>query len=507
MTNRCVPDIRVAIGATPGRAACSIPANYGEQPVNRTVTGNDNPVQAFGQWLAETPCGWPAAAIELAHREFIDIVAVMIPGAREPAARIAFETIQDWGAGPCHVVGRTERLAAPWAALANGTAGHALDFDDNFDPPKAHATTVLAPAIFALGDEKDASGADCIDAYIVGLQIMGRTGQGVNPTHRYRGWHGTATMGAVGAAAACARLLRLDAEAAARALSISTSMAAGFMSQFGTMTKPVHAGLAAKAGVIAAKLAKNGLTAGMGTFDGRTGMNRLMVGPDYEALRDALTEPPHGQTLRFETAHVGEPLLITEHTFRVKRFPNCGSNHRAMDALLHLRKTHGFTAEEVERVDVHAPRMHFNNVMYERPETGLESKFSIEHALALCLARARVGLADFTDEAVSEPALRALYERIHRHPVDKLENVCPNIVEVLLKDGRRFSETRWMPEGSKPAPFPTSQYWEKLEMCAEGILSSQEVAALRAPLERLPALSSIRELTAQLAFSGLAGGR
>lgn len=472
--------------------------------MTQQAMSSTNPLDAFGRWTAEADRSWPEEAVTLAHREIIDVVAVMVPGAVEPAARIAFETVKDWGKGPCNVVGQSAGLAAPWAALVNGAAGHALDFDDNFDPPKAHASTVLAPAIFAMADEVGASGADAIDAYIVGLQIMGRTGQGVNPPHRNRGWHATATMGAVGAAAACARLLRLNAEACVRAISISTSMAAGFMSQFGSMTKPVHAGLAAKAGIMAARLAENGLTAGRHTLDGRTGMNRLMVGPDYEELRDAITEPQHGQVLRFETEHVGEPLLIIEHKFRVKRFANCGSNHRSMDALLHLRETHGFNAGEIERVDVHAPRMHLNNVMYERPETGLESKFSLEHALALCLANDRITLEDFSDEAVRRPQLRALYERIHRHPIDKLENVCPTTVEVTLKDGRKLSETRDMPMGSKAAPYPTSQYWEKFEGCVEGLLSPEQAAALRRPLEALPQLDDVRQITTQLPFTAQA---
>src|SRR5688572_19088851 len=255
----------------------------------------ENPVLAYGSWLAETPADWPEAAWESAHRQFIDVVAVTIPGAVEPVTRRVFETVRGWGAGPATAVGQGAALAAPWVALVNGTAAHALDFDDNFDPAKAHATAVLAPAILALGEQEGASGADCLDAYVAGLQILGRTGQGVNPAHRNRGWHATATVGAIGAAAACARLLQLDAERAAHALSVATSMAGGFMSQFGTMTKPLHAGLAAKAGVMAASLARNGLTAGTDTFDGPTGMNRLMVGPDYEHLRDTLTHVEHGQ--------------------------------------------------------------------------------------------------------------------------------------------------------------------------------------------------------------------
>ena len=211
-----------------------------------------NPVLAYGAWLAETPDAWPAAAIESAHRQFIDVIGVTIPGAAEPAAQRVFETVRGWGAGPSTALMLGARLAPPWAALVNGTAAHALDFDDNFDPAKAHATAVLAPAILALAETEGASGRACLDAYVAGLQILGRVGQGVNPAHRNRGWHATATVGAIGAAAACARLLRLDARAAGYALSIATSMAGGFMSQFGTMTKPLHAGLAAKAGVMAA---------------------------------------------------------------------------------------------------------------------------------------------------------------------------------------------------------------------------------------------------------------
>src|SRR5688500_12910136 len=212
----------------------------------------DNPVLAYGSWLAETPADWPEAAWESAHRQFIDVIAVAIPGAVEPVTRRVFETVSNWGAGPAAAVGQGARLAAPWAALVNGTAAHALDFDDNFDPAKAHATAVLAPAILALAEQEGASGRACLDAYIAGLQIMGRVGQGVNPAHRNRGWHATATVGAIGAAAACVRLLDLNEDQAAHALSIATSMAGGFMSQFGTSVKPIHAGLAAKAGVMAA---------------------------------------------------------------------------------------------------------------------------------------------------------------------------------------------------------------------------------------------------------------
>ena len=453
-----------------------------------------NPVLAYGRWLAETPAAWPGAAWEAAHRAFIDIVAVSIPGAAEPVTRLVFESVKDWGDGPATAIGQGARLAAPWAALVNGTAAHALDFDDNFDPAKAHATAVLAPAILALAEQEGASGRSCLDAYIAGLQILGRVGQGVNPAHRNRGWHATATVGAIGAAAACARLLNLDAGRAAHAVSIATSMAAGSMAQFGTMTKPVHAGLAAKSGILAAALARAGIDAGLDTLDGPTGMNRLMVGPDYEQLRDTLTHVEHGQNLRFETASVGAPLLILSSGLKQKRFPNCGSAHRAMDGLLALMEQHGFTADEVAAVHVRAPVTHLANLMYVAPEDVLQAKFSLEYALASILVTGNCTLADFTEAAVRRPALVALYPRIHRHPVDKAEGEFPTEVEILLADGRRLETAVPWPAGSLAAPFTPAQLRAKYDGCAAAVLPAGPAEAVRAALEALPDLAAIAPL-------------
>ena len=460
---------------------------------------SDNPVLAYGAWLAEAPDDWPEAAWTAAQRAFIDTVAVAIPGATEPVTSHVFATVRDWGAGPAAAIGQGTKLAAPWAALVNGTAAHALDFDDNFDPAKAHASAVLCPAILAIADQEDASGRACLDAYIAGLQILGRVGQGVNPVHRNRGWHATATVGAVGAAAACARLLKLDARQAAFAVSMATSMAAGFMSQFGTMTKPLHAGLAAKSGVLAASLARSGVDAGLATLDGPTGMNRLMVGPDYEQLRDTLTHVEHGQTLRFETEKVGEPLLLLSSGLKLKRFPNCGSAHRAMDGLSDLIAAHVFGAGEVEAVHVRAPVTHLNNLMYTVPADGLQAKFSLEYGLACILLTGNATLADFSDEAARRPDFVALYSRIHRHPVDKAEGEFPTEVEVRLQDGRRFEIAVPWPAGSLARPFTDDQLWAKFDGCTAGLLAPAKAAAIRLALADLPQLPRIKALTGPLA--------
>ena len=460
---------------------------------------HDTPVQAYGHWLANTADDWPDEARHSAWRELIDQIGVTVPGTAEPATKIAAQVVSTWGTGPSMAAGQESRLAAPWAALVNGTAGHALDFDDNFDPSKSHATTVLYPAILALAEQEGAGGAACIDAYIAGLQIIGKVGQGVNPYHRDRGWHATATLGAVGAAAACARLLKLDAQRAAIAISLSTSMAAGFMSQFGTMAKPLHAGLAAKAGIMAACFARAGITASMNTLDGKNAMNHLMVGPDYEHLRDTLTNPDHGHTLTFDTQTIGEPLLITEHAFRVKRFANCGASHRALDGLLILREQHGFGAEDVERVDITLPQVHVNNLMYHDPQDPLQAKFSFEYALSTALLFGDFTLSDFTQEAVMRPSVRALYPRIYLHGVDALEGACPTEVKITLKDGTVYKTVRTMPLGSKAAPFSDEQYWTKFESCAAPYMNTDSLNGLKNALINFTALEEITPMTRYLA--------
>ena len=465
------------------------------------MAGEDetNPLLAYGGWLADAPGTWPDAALTAAQNAFIDTLGVAIPGAVEPVTRKVFATVRPWGDGPCTVMGSEVRLAAPWAALANGTAAHALDFDDNFDPAKAHASAVLVPAILALAEQERASGRACLDAYIAGLQIMGRVGQGVNPAHRNRGWHATGTVGAIGAAAACARLLRLPEREAAFALSIATSLAGGFMAQFGTMTKPVHAGFAAQAGVMAASLAREGIDAGLGALDGPIGMNRLMVGPDLDELRANLTHIEHGQTLRFETASIGEPLLILSSGLKVKRFPNCGSAHRAMDGLLVLREQHGFAAKEIAEIKVSAPASHLANLMYEDPRTPAQAKFSLEYALATIALHGRCALGDFTEAAVSTPETRQLFPLVRRVPVDKGEGEFPTRVEVALRDGTTHTIDIEMPVGSLAAPLSGEQYATKFDECAVGFIPPGELADLKGSLSSLADLVSIAPVMDRLA--------
>jgi 2-methylcitrate dehydratase PrpD len=382
--------------------------------------------------------------------------------------------------------------------MVNGTAAHALDFDDNFDPAKAHASAVLVPAILAIAEEEGMSGFECLDAYICGLQIMGKVGQGLNPTHRDRGWHATSTIGTIGATAACARLLKLSSTQAGHAMAVSTSMAGGFMSQFGTMMKPIHAGLAAKSGVLSASMAKNDITAGMDSFDSITGLNRLMVGPDYETLRDNLTTIQHGQTLYFDINKIGEPLLILENGFRVKRFPNCGSAHRAMDALSILMREHPLKRNEIKNIFVKAPRTHLNNLMYHSPNNPMEAKFSMQYGLANIIISGDCELADFEEDAINRPEVQDLYPLIKLIPQEGSEITSPTSVIIELINGSLMQETISMPLGSKDKPFTDDQYSLKFYNCVKNLLPDKIASETLKNLHNLKSISNIREITSVL---------
>ncbi len=453
------------------------------------------PITAFADWLSSVPGAWSAHASARAEAAFIDTIAVMIPGMQEPVCQRLTDLMEKHGTGPVQLVGDARTLPVIAAALVGGTAAHALDFDDNFDPAKAHASAVLVPALLALGAERGLTTQALLDAYIVGLQITGKVGQGVNPYHRSRGWHATATVGAIGAAAACARLIGLPADKAAHALSVATSMAGGFMSQFGTMTKPLHAGLAAEAGVKAALFAEAGISAGLNTLDGPTGMRTLMVGPDVEALADGLKgSAEHGQNLRFETHDVGSPLHIDTYGLKVKRFPNCGSVHRALDGFLDLASTHGFAAEDIESVLVRAPAAHLRNLMYDSPQTDMEAKFSLEYNLAVAALYGDVGLGDFLPDRLNDPKVRAFMPRIRKDYVEKLESEFPTEVHVHLTSGATHSTTVTMPVGSTANPLSHSQLLAKAKSCMTRLMAPDEIDICMTAITTLRGAQTVSDL-------------
>ncbi|MEO0690529.1 MAG: MmgE/PrpD family protein [Pseudomonadota bacterium] len=458
-----------------------------------------DPLGDIASWIAQQPAAWPEEALQVAENALVDTIACMIAGALQPAIQKLYGLVSGWGYGPSTIVGYRQSLASPWAALVNGASAHALDYDDNFDPAKAHASAVLVPALLAVGDEESLSLGALLDAYIVGLQAMGHIGQAVNPYHRNRGWHATATVGAIGAAAGTARLLGLPSDQVAHAVSMATSRAGGFMSQFGTDTKPLHAGFAASGGVQSALMARAGLTAGAQTLDGPHSLRTLMVGPDVEALAEEMIgRDEHGQSTSFIAGRIADPLHIVAYGLKVKRFPNCGSTHRALDGLLELRERHGFTHKDVEEIVVRAPASHLRNLPYTDPKTPNEAKFSLEYNLAVALRQGHVGLADFAPEAIARPEVHALFGKVRKEPVEKLESEFPTEVHVRTNAGQEHSTQIAMPRGSRQVPLSRNQLFEKLEDCCAQAGEWLGTEALRARLSNLDHDAKISDLTTLL---------
>ncbi|TFG81558.1 MAG: MmgE/PrpD family protein, partial [Chromatiales bacterium] len=304
-------------------------------------------------------------ALERARTAFLDTIGCMLLGAHSEPAGITRQTIAAWGRGDAVIAGTSVIAPAPWAALVNGVAAHAYDLDDYEDPGYTHPSAVLVPALLAIGTDLDCTGADLLDAYIVGLEVIMRIGEAVNPSHYNMGWHSTRTLGTIGAAAAVARLIRLDGAKAANAISLATSMGGGFASQFGTTAKPLHAGLAAQGGIVAASLAANGATAGAGVLDGRASLTSLMMAPG-EANFQALDR-------------LAAPWGIEEHGLAIKIHSSCGYTHRAIDGALRLRTQNRVDFPAITEIRVGLTDPHRAIVSFDRPQTPAEALFSVPY--------------------------------------------------------------------------------------------------------------------------------
>ena len=403
----------------------------------------------LGRWVAEAPRAWSEEAERRAASAFVDTAACMLAGADDPAPRAAHAGVASWGAGGAVIAGSPHRLAAPWAALVNGTAAHALDYDDILEISNAHVSAVLVPALLALGQERGADGAACVDAFIVGVEVMARLGEALNPTLYFKGWHTTSTLGAPAAAAACARLLRLDAVKATAALGLATSLASGGKRQFGTMAKPLHAGLTAKNGILAAALAESGVSAAADAYEGARGFVDLFTGVPRERLEAAV-------------AAFDGPPAIERYGLWQKVYPCCGSVHRPLDALLDIRGEGGLALQAVAGIDALLAEIETHNLPYSAPADAMQARFSLPYLLASALVDGRLALDAFTGEALARADVRTLIQRIRMRPDpsqpgDAKVDEAPlrATVTVWLAGGAERSRTVQEPRGpSVPAARP-----------------------------------------------------
>jgi 2-methylcitrate dehydratase PrpD len=427
----------------------------------------------------------PPAARQTAARALLDTVGVTLAGAAEPAARIVQHMVAQNTGGACCVLGTGLRANAGDAALANGTAAHALDYDDMCFVSLAHPSAPLVAAALAAAEGAGATGRALLDAYVVGFELEGRLGRAMNPRHYQRGWHCTSTLGTIGAAAAASRLLGLEACATGHALAIAASAASGLKENFGSMVKPLHAGLAARNGVVAALLAQAGMTASAAAIDGPQGFLAAM-----DSERPSL-EP--------FAADLGVRWEIVDTGITVKLYPSCAGTHPALDALLDLQRREAFGADEVEAIEVGVDPIVPTILLYDRPANGLEGKFSMPFCAAAALVNGRVGIETFAADTLRDPAILAMQARVTMHIDPTLDAAAPSLtqakVTVRLRDGRTWTTSANGARGYPEHPASDEELATKFTSCATQTLSAEQAADALTQLRAIESVEDIRTLT------------
>jgi 2-methylcitrate dehydratase PrpD len=336
------------------------------------------------------------AHVERARHCLLDWLGVTLAGSQEEAGRIVQHVAVIEGGPPSStIVGTPHRFGPQSAALANGTAAHALDYDDSNFWMVGHPSAPVLAAALGVAEARGLGGEPVIEAIVVGHEVAARVGLALGNAHYLAGWHATGTVGTLAAAAAAGRLLGLDPDAMEYAFGLAATQAAGLKVSFGTMAKPLHAGRAAAAGVLAALLAEQGFTAGRASIEGHQGL--------------AATQTPDFDPERADVELDGR--LGIEGTV-YKKYACCGGTHGSINALQRLVGARALTADEVELVRVLVSRQMFDICCIPEPRTGIEGKFSIRHAASLVLAGRSTGPSGFTDEVVGDPDLLGLRARV-----------------------------------------------------------------------------------------------
>ena len=365
----------------------------------------------------------PDDVIARAKQCVLDWLGVALAGADEPLTRILREEAREQGGhAQATLVGSGERVATQQAALVNGAASHALDYDDVHLVMSGHPSVPVLPAVLALGERDRRSGRDAIAAFVAGFETECRLGAVVMPAHYATGWHATATLGTFGAAAACAHLLGLDGQRWRHALGIAATEAAGLKSMFGTMCKPFHAGRAAANGLLAATLARRGFTSNPDAVETAQGFAATQTTTFRPEALDGWTD---------------DTFAIRDVLF--KYHAACFGTHATMEAVLRLREEEGLRAEEVEAVTLRVPAGNLSMCNIQEPRTALEGKFSLRFTAALALGHGDTTERAFTDERVHEPSLVALRDRVH--VVGGELGGGSTEVLVRLEDGRELRRT------------------------------------------------------------------
>jgi 2-methylcitrate dehydratase PrpD len=385
-------------------------------------------------------------------RALIDTFAVAVAGRNEEAATIALEYARERSANRMATAWGTDiKLPVEDAVLYNGIAGHVLDFDDVTSPMRGHPSIALLPPLVALAEIHDKSGKELAASFAVGFEVICKLAKAMVADHYAKGWHSTSSIGTLAATVACAHLLGLERDQIVNALGIALSQTAGSRANFGTMAKSFQAGHCGASAIRAALLAQRGFTGSSDALDGTYGYMTLYAnGEDLHAQLDTLG---------------AAPLEIDSSGFEIKKYPLCYATHRAIDGVLDLRAEHGLTLDQIERAEIVTNYRAMVPLIYPRPQTGLEGKFSMHYAVAAALQDGHVRLASFADAAVLHPRIQQFLPHIDAREDQGPASPRWTRVRLETKNGRVMTKLVTQLRGAADCPLSDAGLIEKAEDC------------------------------------------
>jgi 2-methylcitrate dehydratase PrpD len=425
----------------------------------------------------------PPLAVERARIAFVDTVGVALAGSTEKVAAIVRDMVKAEAAAPAvSVIGSDLRTSPQLAALADGVATHALDFDLTFS--QGQLTAPLIPSLLALAESTGATQSEVLAAYITGFEVAGRLDR-ANPNHNGGGaWHGTGTIGTIAAAAACARLLKLPAETIQNVIGISVSMAAGINANYGTMTKPWHAGQAARNGMAAALLGQRGFTANASAIEGRGGFAHTFA-------RGLQWHPEAFDDL-------GRSFDLAERGFQPKRYPCGGVIHTGIDAALAIRDKLGPKVADIVAIKAGISKYAASRAGAQYPADMEAAKFNLQYVVATSLARGVPKLDTFEPASLNDERVKALAGMIVVSLDPEFADArgdYPTRIAVTLKDGQSVEKLVTYPSGSAKNPMTAAQMREKFFDCTAhaGVArpAAEKTAALLDGLGEQPSLAEL----------------
>ncbi len=428
-----------------------VDADHNAPPVTRLLA----------EFVARHPSrGWSDAVDHEAHRTIMNWVGCAVGAARHDSADAAVGAANMLQPAPqASVLGRVEKVDMASAALINGITSHTFDFDDTHLKTIIHPAGPVASAALALAEHLGSTGRELVDAVVLGIDVSCRVGNAMYPQHYDRGWHITGSTGMLGAAAACARLLKLDVDKTTMALGIASSQPVGMREQFGTMTKPFHPGGAARAGLMSALLASKGFTASAKALEAPRGfMQTVSIKNDWREI----------------TGELGERFEISFNTY--KPFA-CGIViHPSIDACAQLR-AQGVKPEDIERIELRVHSLVLELTGKKTPADGLQAKFSVYHGCAAGLTFGQASEEEFSDEVVNRADMVALRAKVHATVDDSIDEASADVT-ALLKDGRKVHVFVEHAIGSLENPMSDAQLEGKFSGMSDLVLGQTQTRAL-----------------------------